>query len=147
VPGDVADAHAAGVEPQHPVIQAGETGLALLDQLRLKRAVAVPRRLDLDRPELGVHTLRRRAVAVIARPAGRRLAGRKTQMLGQLGAQRRLEHPASEPRDQPTRAGDLLRRQTGQRVLQRLRRQQPREPVDDLLTGTLGHRGTRRPPS
>ena len=96
--------HAAGVEPEHPLIQAGQARLALADQLRLKAAVAVPRRLDLDRPELGVQPLRRRAVAGVARPAGRRLTGRIAQVLGQLGAQRRLEHPARELRDQPARA-------------------------------------------
>ena len=41
---DVADAHAAGVEPQDLVVQARQPGLALADQLRLKAAVAVARR-------------------------------------------------------------------------------------------------------
>ena len=51
------------------------------------------------------------AVAVVAGPAGRRLAGRIAQVLGQLGAQRGLDHPARELRQQPARAGDLLRAQ------------------------------------
>ena len=37
VRGDVTDAHAARVEVQHPVIQAGQPGLALADELRLER--------------------------------------------------------------------------------------------------------------
>ena len=137
--------HAAGVEAEDPVIQAGQPGLALADQLRLKAAVAVARRLDLDRPELGLDRLGRRAVAAIARAAGRRLPGRIAQVLGQLGAQRRLEHPPGELGHQPARPGDLLRRQTRQRVLQRvLAAAAPRAGRTTSLTGTLGIPRPRR---
>src|SRR4051812_1292028 len=65
-------------------------------------------------------------------------------MRGQLSAQRRLEHPPGELRDQPARPRDLLRPQSRQRVLQRVRRQQPREPISHLLRGTLVNGGPRR---
>jgi hypothetical protein len=44
--------------------------------------------------------------------------------MAQLSAQCRLEHPAHELGDQSARTGDLLRRQTLQRVLEGVRRQQ-----------------------
>jgi hypothetical protein len=44
---DVADGHAARVERQNLLVEAGEARLPLLDDLRLERAVAVTRDLDL----------------------------------------------------------------------------------------------------
>jgi len=52
------------------------------------------------------------------------------QTLGKLGAQRGLDHPAGQLRQQAARAGDLLGLKALQRVLQRPGRQQPGEPVD-----------------
>ena len=94
--GDVADRHAAGVEIEHPVVQPGQPRLALADQLRLKGPLAVPRRPDRHRPEIGLERLGRRPVADVARPARRRLPGRIAQVLGQLGPQRGLDHPPRE---------------------------------------------------
>ena len=142
--GDVADAHAAGVHVEHAVIQARQPGLALAHQLRLKGPGAVARRPDPNGPEVGLHRLGRVPVAVIAGTARGRLPGRIAQVLGQLGAQRRLQHPARELAHQPARPGDLLRPEPLQRVLQRVLGQQPREPIPNLLNRTLGHRGTRR---
>jgi hypothetical protein len=65
-------------------------------------------------------------------------------MLGQLGTQRRLDNPPREPRQQAPRTSDLLGPKPLKRVLQRVLGQQPRKPVDNLLTGTLGHHGARR---
>jgi hypothetical protein len=66
---DVAHAHPAGVEPEDPVIQAREPGLALGDELRVEAALAVTGRADRHRPELGMHRLLGRAVAMVAGPA------------------------------------------------------------------------------
>jgi len=63
---------------------------------------------------------------------------------GQLGAQRTLEDPAGELAHQPAGAGDLLRSQSLQRVLERVVGQQPREPITGLLNGTLSAGGSRR---
>jgi len=64
---------------------AGQASLMLCDQLRLKVAVAVARRADLNRPVVGQQRLRRAtAVAGVPCATGRRLAGRIAQMLGQL---------------------------------------------------------------
>ena len=134
---DVAHGHAAGVEPEDLLVQPGQPGLALAHELGVEAALAVARRLDLDRPELGLDRLGSRAVAVVAGPAGRRLARRKAEMLGQLGAQRGLDHPARELREQPTRTGDLVRIQALERVLQRIARQQAREAIASVLDGTL----------
>ena len=141
---DVADRHPAGVEPEDLLVQASQARLALADQRGLKRAPAIARRLDRHRPELGLHHLGRVAVAVIAGAARRRLPGPIAQMLGQLGAQRRLDHPAGELRHQPAGTGDLVRLESVQRVLQRVVGQQPREPIARLINRTLLHRGTRR---
>jgi hypothetical protein len=65
VSGDVAGRHAAGVEVQHALIQAGQPRLALAHQLRLERALAVARSAQAHLPELGLKRLRRRPVAHI----------------------------------------------------------------------------------
>ena len=65
-------------------------------------------------------------------------------MLAELGPQRGLDHTARQLREQPARAGDLLRRQALQRVLQRVRRQQRRKPIQGSPTSTLIKRSARR---
>jgi len=144
VRGDVAHRHAAGVEREDLVVQAGQARLALAHQPRFKRPVAVARRLDRDRTEFGLHRLGRVPVAVIAGSARRRLPRRTAQMLGQLGAQRRLDHAPGKLGNQPTGPGDLVRIEPLQRVLQRIIGQQPREPIASLLDSTLCDHGTRR---
>jgi hypothetical protein len=47
---DVMDAHAAGIEPQQLVVQAGQPGLTLGHQLGLKAALAIVWPVDLDGP-------------------------------------------------------------------------------------------------
>ena len=54
-------------------------------------------------------------------------------MLGQLGAERGLDHPPRELGEQATRPGDLLRVEALQRVLELIPRQQAGEPVDRVL--------------
>jgi hypothetical protein len=61
---------------------------------RARAAVAVARRADLDRSRIGAERVAPGAVANV--PALRRAARRMSEMLGQLGAERRLDHwPAS----------------------------------------------------
>jgi hypothetical protein len=67
VGGDIPDAHAAGVEVEHPLVQASQAGLALGHELWLKAPVAVTRGLDPDRAELCPDRLRGRPVADVAR--------------------------------------------------------------------------------
>jgi hypothetical protein len=55
---------------------------------------------------------------MVAGAARRRLTGRTAQMLGQLGAKCRLDDPASQPRQQPARACDLLELKTIQCLLE-----------------------------
>ena len=50
---DLADRQPAGVEADHPVVEPDPAGLALADDLRLKRPVAIPRGADPQRPLIG----------------------------------------------------------------------------------------------
>ena len=103
---DLAHAQAAGVHRQDLVVQARQAGLALGHQPRRKARVTVTRRADRDVAEIGRERLRGRPVADVGRAAGRRLARPVAQVLAQLAAQRGLDHPARELRDQP--AGPVI---------------------------------------
>ena len=147
---DIAHAHAAGVEAEDLVVEPGQAGLALGHQLWLEAALAIARRLDRDAPELGAHGLLGRAVAMVGRAARRRLPGLVAKVLGQLGAQRGLDHPARQLREQAARAGNLLGLKAVQCVLQLLGGQQSGQPVSELLgrpgrtvAGALGGLGLR----
>lgn len=61
---DVTDRQPAAVERQDLVVEPDEPPLALADDLRLKAAVTVARRVDLDLPVLADQRLRGRAVAL-----------------------------------------------------------------------------------
>jgi hypothetical protein len=111
--------------------------------LGLEAGVAVARRLDPHGPQLGLHGLLRRAVAVIAGAPGRRLPGLVAQVLGELGAQRRLDHAAGELREQAARASDLLRLETFQRLLELLAQQQAGQAIRHLPGRTLSDGGRR----
>src|SRR3954469_16365994 len=128
---DVADGHAAGVEPEDLLVEAGQPRLALGQDLRLERALAVAGRLDLDRPQVALDRLGGVPVADVGalRDAARRVA----EVLGDLGLQRRLDDPAGPLREQPARARELLGPQAAHSVIQRAVGQQTREAVDDLL--------------
>jgi len=143
--GDVANRHPAGVHPEDSVIQPRQTGLALGHQLGLKRALPIPRGVDIHRPELGLYRLRGGAVAHVPDPARRRLTRRIAQMLGQLALERRVDHPTRELREQPALAGDLVRVKTLQRVLQcLLGKQLPQAITRRLRKLPRIDRGTRR---
>src|SRR3954452_11418427 len=139
---DVTDAHAAGIEPEDPVIQARQPGLALAHELGLETAVAITRGANRDGPELGLDRLAPGAVADVR--ALRHAARRVAQMLGQLRPQRRLDHAPGELGQQPAGPGDLIGLKALQRVLQRLGRQHPGEPVDNGIRRTLSAPGALR---
>jgi hypothetical protein len=120
---DVAHAHAAGVQPEDLLVQAREPRLTLGHELGLERSLAVARGLDAHGPQVGVHRLWCHTVAAVARTAGGRLPARIANGLGQLRAQRRLDHPARELREQPARAGDLLGLQAPEGLLELVRGQ------------------------
>ncbi len=87
---------------------------------------------------------------MVARAAGRRLPRRIAQMVAQLTRQRRVDHTASQLRQQAALAGDLLGRKALQGVLQRVRRQQASQTVLQLLGrlgATLSFLGAAAPPS
>ena len=93
---DVADGHAAGVEAEDLVVQAGQPRLALGHDWGSKLPVAVARRLDLDRPQIGLQRLgASRRCGRWGPAAGRRADGR--------GA--RSARPPARPQRPGRRAG------------------------------------------
>jgi hypothetical protein len=87
----------------------------------------------------GVEPLR-----LLPAPARLRLAGPVAEVLGQLGAQRRLDHSAGEPRHQAARPHHLLGLEPLRRPFKLLGRQ-PGGPVDDLLGRAAGARTAPAP--
>ena len=104
---DVADRHPAPVHRDDLLVEAVKTPLVLLDDLRLKRAGAVARRLDAHRPMLRVQRLRCRAVARVADAAGRRATALVAEVTGQLGVHRPLDQPLGQRLQQTALARDL----------------------------------------
>ena len=96
---DVADGHAAGVQAEDLVVQARQPGLALADELALKRAVAIAWRADADGPQIGLHGLRAGAIAHVR--AGGRPPGGWPRC--SRSSQRGLEHATGQLRQQPAR--------------------------------------------
>src|SRR5207248_7263040 len=109
VPLDLSDRQPAGVEADHAIVKPDPPSLALLDDLRLKRALAIPRRADPQRALIGQNRLPRPTVASVARATRRRVTRLIAQMLGQLGLERSVKQPARQLPQQPVRARDLLR--------------------------------------
>ena len=105
---DVAHREPARVERDDLLVKPREAALALAHDLGVKRALAVPGRLDPHRPVLGGKRLRRAAIAGVARSARRLLMRLVAEVLGQLGAHRALHQPAREIRQQPAGPDDLL---------------------------------------
>src|SRR5215210_7089407 len=138
---DVTGRHPAGIEPEDLLVQARQARLALADQLRRKRALAVAWRLDLHRPQIGLQRLRAGAVAHVR--ALRHAAGRVPEVLGQLRPQSGLDHAARQLAQQPARTSDLVGLKAPQRILERLFGQQAREPIARPLNSTLVSDGAR----
>lgn len=156
---DLADAHPAGVQGDDLLIQPRQPALALADQLRLKTALAVPRRVDRNAALVGQQRLRRAAVAGVPHAAGWRVSGRIAQMLGQLLLKRPLDRPtrdltqhAAPPEDLalPTLARDqLVDHPVEQPLAQLIRQLIPlsaeliQQRVDQLLAPLAGHLSDR----
>jgi hypothetical protein len=94
---NLAHRHPAGVERQHLVVEAGETPLVFGDQARLKTPLAVARDIQRDRPVVSEHGFGTGPIAVVGVRLGFRPAGRISQMMGQLAAQRALDQRLLEP--------------------------------------------------
>src|SRR5207247_10671290 len=99
---------ATRVQGEDLVVEAHEPPLALLDDLRLKAAVSIAGRLDLDLPVLADQRLRTRAVALVAGAPGRLPMRLVADVVGQLDLHRPLDQPLGQLRQQPTGPGDLL---------------------------------------
>ena len=105
---DIPRRQAAGVQRQDLVVKALKAPLTLADDLRLKAAITIARRIDPDRTVLGDQRLRRRPVARVARPAGRLLMTFIADVIGQLDLHRTFHQPLGQLRQQATRPDDLL---------------------------------------
>ena len=138
VPLNLADRQTTGVQADHAIVEPDPPGLTLADDLRLKRALAIPRRADPKPPVIGQDRLARLPVAGVPRATGRRLASLIAQMLGQLGLERPVQQPARQLPQQPVRARDLLSRP-------RARKQRVQQLVADLQR-LLIEPGTARQP-
>ena len=104
--GDLAGGQALGIQRQHHLIDPRQPPLPLADDLRLERAIAVPRHPDRHlAAALGQHRLSPGAVTHIPGLAGRRAVLVMAQVLGQLLVQRRLQHRLGQLLEQPIRAG------------------------------------------
>src|SRR5699024_898764 len=104
---DVANRHPARVEADDHVIEPAQAALALGDQARGERPGPIPRDLQLDGPELGLHRLRRgpgAGVGVLRRLAGALLVA---QVAGQLGLQASLERCLDQRGHEPAVTGQL----------------------------------------
>ncbi len=134
---DLPRGHPAGVERDDLLVQAGQAPLVLLDDLRLERAVAIPRPGDRNRPVIGQERLPRSAVARVARPARRRLAVLVAQMPAQLALQRPLHQPARQIAQKAPGPQDLrLAALAGQELVD--------HRIGQLLTNLLGQIADRQ---
>ena len=98
---DVADRHPARVQADDHVLEPAQAAGALGDQPRGERAVAVPRLVQPDVPDLGADPLRGGAVAGVATAPTARVTAFVVEMIGQFGIhptlQDRLDQLGQEP--------------------------------------------------
>src|SRR5262249_47328476 len=106
---DVAYAHAAGVERENLLVEARETTLMLGDKLGLKRAQPVAGDSDLDGPTVGLHGLRRVAVARVAGTTASDGILLEAEVLGQLRVQHALHQRSLQALEQASRSEQVLR--------------------------------------
>jgi len=76
-------------------------------QLRVERAVAVPRDVEIDRADLGQDRLGGGPVAVVARAMPGRVARLVAQMIAQLLSQAPLQEPLGQLGEHPVRSEQL----------------------------------------
>jgi hypothetical protein len=127
---DLAHRHPTAVHRDDPLVEAMKAALMLRHDLRFERTGPVTRLLDPHRPMLGMDRLRRHPVASVADPARRSPSTLVAEMIRQLGIHRSLNQPLGQPRKQPVRASDLLRRPcAGKQLIDQLVRQLVRTQV------------------
>ena len=103
---DLAGGQALGIQRQHHLIHPDQPPLTLPHDLRLERAIPVPRHLDAD-----LATAPRSAPSwagcrcARSRPIAGRAVLLMAEMLGHLLVQRRLQHRLGQLLQQPVRAG------------------------------------------
>ena len=119
---DLAHRHAAGVQRQDLVVEAGPAGLVLGNQLRLEAALAVAGHLDRQRAELALERLAAAAVAGVAGRVGHRRMPVVAEVLGHLGVQRLLHQQLGQLLEQAVLADQVLgllvvRQQAGQQLV------------------------------
>ena len=120
-----------------------ETPLALAHDSRLKRPVAIARRVDRNRAMLGRERFRRRAVARVPHATRRRLAVLVAEMVGQLDLHRPLNKALGQPGEQTTGPDDLLvAARTGEQPVDEFVRQPFAQSRRQTLAGTP--KGRRR---
>ncbi len=88
---NLAHRQAPRVEGEDLVVKAREPARVLGNELRLERARAIARHLEIQRPVVGEDGFATGAVAVISRRLGFAAPGRIPEMMGQLAAERPLE--------------------------------------------------------
>ena len=139
---DLADGHAAGVERQHLVVEAGEPALVLPDQARLKGALAIARDLNRDRAVVRPDGFAARAVAVIGRGVGLRATRRVPEMRRQLAAQRALDERFLETADRGIELVDGDRSFPDELIENVRRNRRQRCVAHQGLTTGSGHNGS-----
>jgi hypothetical protein len=102
--------HLAGRETlraqrDHQLVHPRQAPLALGDNLRLERAVAVAGDVDLDRPDLGQHRLGAVTVARVPAVSPGRVVAVVAEVVGDLALERGLDQPLRELGEQTTLAG------------------------------------------
>src|SRR5579859_4301326 len=107
VSGDLAGRQAFRGQRDHQLIDARQPALALLDDLRLERPLAISGDVDLDLADLGQHRLRTRAVARVALVAARRRMLRIAEVVLHLHLQRRLQNRLRQIGQQTARTDQL----------------------------------------
>jgi hypothetical protein len=104
---DTPGGHPLRVERQHDLVHIREPALPFLDNLRLERALPIPRHVDLDLTDsIRDHGLRPSAVPHVRRlPANLRLVLLVAQVPGHLLVQRGFQHIPGKQLQQTIRAG------------------------------------------
>jgi hypothetical protein len=100
-----AHGHPARIQADDHVREATEPAFALGHQHRRERARPIPRDVQLDRTDLGLHRLRRRAVPRIAGAFPGRVVLVITQMLTELGLQTPLQDRLAQLGQETARPG------------------------------------------
>jgi hypothetical protein len=109
-----------------PVAEPLQAHLPLADDLRLERAVPVPRNRQVHRPDIGQHRLRSAAVAAVPAAAAGWVVLLISQVPGHLLSQRPLQHRLGHLRQQAVRAEQLhaLSLRPAQQLIRQLRADQ-----------------------